>query len=179
MPPDSIPDDCIRAQHTIYDIYIDEEQRIWMANYPIGITVRNNRYNDYKWIKHSIGNKQSLINDQVNAIIEDGEGDLWFATNNGISLYEHRTKQWHSFLSVFNTDHKNQSHTFISLCEISPGIIWAGGYSSGIYQINKKQYSVDFFTPASFGGKEIRPDKYRSEERRVGKECRSRWSPYH
>ena len=22
-------------------------------------------------------------------------------------------------------------------------------------------------------------DQYRSEERRVGKECRSRWSPYH
>ena len=24
-----------------------------------------------------------------------------------------------------------------------------------------------------------RVDKFRSEERRVGKECRSRWSPYH
>ena len=23
------------------------------------------------------------------------------------------------------------------------------------------------------------PNTYRSEERRVGKECRSRWSPYH
>ena len=23
------------------------------------------------------------------------------------------------------------------------------------------------------------PDDFRSEERRVGKECRSRWSPYH
>ena len=23
------------------------------------------------------------------------------------------------------------------------------------------------------------PEKLRSEERRVGKECRSRWSPYH
>ena len=23
------------------------------------------------------------------------------------------------------------------------------------------------------------PEDYRSEERRVGKECRSRWSPYH
>ena len=23
------------------------------------------------------------------------------------------------------------------------------------------------------------PQKFRSEERRVGKECRSRWSPYH
>ncbi len=26
---------------------------------------------------------------------------------------------------------------------------------------------------------EIRMDDHRSEERRVGKECRSRWSPYH
>ena len=26
---------------------------------------------------------------------------------------------------------------------------------------------------------EINTDKTRSEERRVGKECRSRWSPYH
>src|SRR3989454_6913789 len=26
---------------------------------------------------------------------------------------------------------------------------------------------------------EVRPDALRSEERRVGKECRSRWSPYH
>ena len=29
------------------------------------------------------------------------------------------------------------------------------------------------------GGFEQRDDAERSEERRVGKECRSRWSPYH
>ena len=28
-------------------------------------------------------------------------------------------------------------------------------------------------------GKEMRLSDFRSEERRVGKECRSRWSPYH
>ena len=28
-------------------------------------------------------------------------------------------------------------------------------------------------------GLEVPPDYQRSEERRVGKECRSRWSPYH
>ena len=27
--------------------------------------------------------------------------------------------------------------------------------------------------------REIKIKRYRSEERRVGKECRSRWSPYH
>ena len=146
--------------NTINDIYIDDEQRIWMANYPIGITVRDDRYPDYEWIKHSIGNKQSLINDQVNAIIEDAEGDLWYATNNGISLYKSKTKQWHSFLSVFDPEHHNKNHTFISLCEVAPGIIWAGGYSSGIYQINKKQLSVDFFSPSLFSNLNMRPDKY-------------------
>src|SRR2546421_3612960 len=36
--------------------------------------------------------------------------------------------------------------------------------------INKPGFSLFFF---------IYFFKYRSEERRVGKECRSRWSPYH
>lgn len=146
--------------NTINDLYIDDDQRIWMANYPIGITVRNNRYSDYKWIKHSVGNPQSLINDQVNAIIEDEEGDLWFATNNGISLYMSKTNNWHNFFSVFNVDNPIKNNTFVSLCEVAPGIIWAGGYSSGIYQINKKNLSFDIFKPIPFGGKHARPDKY-------------------
>lgn len=33
--------------NSINDLYIEEE-RIWLANYPIGITVQNNRYSSYK-----------------------------------------------------------------------------------------------------------------------------------
>mgnify|MGYP000730198827 CR=1 FL=1 len=101
--------------NTINDIYIDSEQRIWIANYPIGITVRDNRYADYQWIKHSIGNKQSLINDQVNAIIEDHDGDLWFATNNGISLYYSKTKQWHSFSAPSTPKAIAKSHLHLTM----------------------------------------------------------------
>ena len=50
--------------NSINDIFVDDEERVWLANYPIGITIQNNRYTGYKWIKHSIGNKQSLINDR-------------------------------------------------------------------------------------------------------------------
>ena len=81
---------------------VDNEQRIWLSNYPTGITVRNNQYTNYNWIKHSIGNRQSLVNNQVNSIIEDSDGDLWFGTSNGISLYDSKQKQWRSFLSSFN-----------------------------------------------------------------------------
>ena len=46
------------------------------------------------------------------------------------------------------------------------------------YGISREKYGVRFD-----GFKEDDPfavwTSYRSEERRVGKECRSRWSPYH
>ena len=45
---------------------------------------------------------------------------------------------------------------------------------SDIDGYNKKLTNLSA-TPADFNQSE----KYRSEERRVGKECRSRWSPYH
>ena len=146
--------------NSINDIYIDDEERIWMANYPIGITIQNNRYPSYKWIKHSVGNKQSLINDQVNSIIEDSEGDLWYGTNNGISLQDSKTGKWRSFLSTFENVQNSKNHIFTTLCEVSPGIIWAGGYFSGLYQIDKRTSKTTYFTPASYAHESIRPDKY-------------------
>ena len=70
----------------INDVFVDESKRIWLANYPTGITVIDYRYENYHWMKHSMGNKQSIVNDQVHAVIEDSDGDLWFGTSNGMSL---------------------------------------------------------------------------------------------
>lgn len=151
---------CGMNGNSITDIFVDDKERIWLANYPTGITIQNNRYTSYQWIKHSIGNKQSLINDQVNAIIEDGDGDLWFATNNGISFFNSKTGQWRSVLSAFEESQSNKSHIFLTICEVAPGIIWAGGYSSGVYQIDKKTFSVGYFMPPLYTHTNRRPDKY-------------------
>lgn len=146
--------------NNINDVFVDEEKRIWLANYPTGVTIIDNRYENYHWMKHAMGNKQSLINDQVHAVIEDSDGDLWFGTSNGISLYNSTTGRWHSFLSSFDHQLKDKNHIFITLCEVSPGIIWAGGYTSGIYKINKHTQSVEYFSPYLLSTANMRPDKY-------------------
>lgn len=145
--------------NNISDIFVDNEQRIWMANYPMGITILNNRYPSFKWIKHSIGNKESLINDQVNSIIEDSDGDIWYATNNGISVYHTKSGKWTNLLSSFHADSQNKNHIFITLCEVLPGVIFVGGYTSGMYWIEKKNMIPHYFVPQLFQ-KSIRPDKY-------------------
>lgn len=145
--------------NNINDIYVDEEQRIWLANYPTGITIRNNRYGSYDLIKHSIGNSHSLVNNQVHDIMEDSDGDLWFATSNGISLYQTDIKEWHSFFSSFDSVPDDENHIFLTLCEASPGVIWAGGFTSDIYKIEKKKgFKVSYLYPATIAG--IRPDQY-------------------
>ena len=145
--------------NNINDIYVDEEQRIWLANYPTGITIRNNRYGSYDLIKHSIGNSHSLVNNQVHDIMEDSDGALWFATSNGISLYQTDIKEWHSFFSSFDSVPDDENHIFLTLCEASPGVIWAGGFTSDIYKIEKKKgFKVSYLSPATIAG--IRPDQY-------------------
>ena len=145
--------------NNINDIYVDEEERIWLANYPTGITVRNNRYRSYDLIRHSLGNNRSLVNDQVHDVMEDSDGDLWFATSNGISLYQTATKEWRSFFSSFDPVPDDENHIFLALCEVSPGVIWVGGFTSGIYKIEKnKGFKISYLSPAAIAG--VRPDQY-------------------
>ena len=42
-----------------------------------------------------------------------------------------------------------------------------------------KTMMEDYGNPSAMHKKGVEAEQYRSEERRVGKECRSRWSPYH
>ena len=48
------------------------------------------------------------------------------------------------------------------------------------YQVKDVKRSIEFYTKhLGFKLDHQQPPAFRSEERRVGKECRSRWSPYH
>src|SRR5256885_15173397 len=56
--------------------------------------------------------------------------------------------------------------------------ILPSGYQVAITR-NKKEYSKHFAGHSKDSLKAAHRWRDRSEERRVGKECRSRWSPYH
>ena len=77
--------------------------------------------------------------------------------------------------------------TSLSMCAVCMISIpaTADEYENIETQATNRTLSVDFMgrgsTPndASPGKAGFSKDDVRSEERRVGKECRSRWSPYH
>ena len=142
----------------IKDICMDHAGRIWTAIYPTGITVHNRQYPNYEWIRHSPNYANSLANNGINGIMEDSEGDIWYATNDGISCYNTREGKWTNYLSS-KPDGTSNNHIFISLCEIRPGKILAGGYMSGIYVIDKGSGSCSFYLQQG-DAEEKTPDKY-------------------
>ena len=144
----------------IKDIYADEEGRIWMAVFPISITMYSDEYPSYQWIQNFYKQSNSSASNQITNILEDSDGDLWITTTNGVGYYNTRTQQWKSLLSSHENDWQEQNHVFISLCETSPGTIAIGGYMSGVYFINKKDMRPQYFSPQSQGYTDIRPDKY-------------------
>ena len=52
-----------------------------------------------------------------------------------------------------------KNHIFLSVCEIRPGIILAGGYMSGIFRIDKKAGTTTFHQQGKSQARET-PDKY-------------------
>ena len=144
----------------IKDIYADEEGRIWMAVFPISITMYSDEYPSYQWIQNFYKQSNSSASNQITNILEDSDGDLWITTTNGVGYYNTRAQQWKSLLSSHENDWQEQNHVFISLCETSPGTIAIGGYMSGVYFINKKDMRPQYFSPQSQGYTDIRPDKY-------------------
>lgn len=138
--------------NVINAIFVDDDKRVWIANFPGGITLVDSRLPSYDWIKHYNGNIESLVNDNVNRIMEDCDGDLWFATNNGLSLYKRSSKKWNSILSSFNFHDNYNNLVFLALCEVEPEIVWAAGYSSSVYRIDKRNMSVEEVNFSDFEG---------------------------
>lgn len=144
----------------IKDIYMDSANRIWNVIYPTGITIYTEKYPAYEWFMHSANYTNSLANNCINGVMEDSEGDFWYATSNGICYFDVSENKWINFSPSHSPNgERSENHIFTSLCESSPGIILAGGYMSGIYKIDKRTKEVTFFQQQNIRQGEG-PDKY-------------------
>ncbi len=123
--------------NTVSDLYVDDENRIWISTSTNGVTVFDPAQPNVDWKKHEYMNRNSLVSNHVNVIMEDTDGDLWYGTNNGISLYRVKENRWTHFLDEKGKD-SDHTAVVLALCEDSEKRIWAGGYGIGTYRIDKR-----------------------------------------
>lgn len=122
----------------VYDILIDNPERIWVATYTGGLSYMELNQSSVTQLTHQVNKSNSLVSNYVNKVIEDENGNVWFATNTGISRWNRHENRWDTYLS----DKNNQANVFLALCEDDEGYIWAGTYSSGVYKLDSKSGKI-------------------------------------
>ncbi len=118
----------------VYDILCMKNGRVWVATYTGGVSYFDQHRSSLKHFTHIINNKNSLIDNNVNKIIQDKTGKYWFATNNGICSWNPSTNMWNAYYN----NKREQAQVFTTLCEDNVGRIWAGSYASGLYVLDEK-----------------------------------------
>jgi ligand-binding sensor domain-containing protein len=127
----------------VYDIFCDENKRIWVCTYSGGLSFFEQSSPIVNQIAHQVNNINSLSNNNVNKVIEDRRGNLWFATDNGICCWDRQSNKWKTYYH----NKQEQAQVFLSLCEDDRGRIWAGSFSSGVYVIDVPVYAFSELSP--------------------------------
>lgn len=126
----------------IYTLCKDSSSNLWIGSYTGGVAYANPKRYFFELIQHEYKNPQSLTNNHVNAILEDADGDIWYATNQGISVHFMRNGTWKHFL---------KENVFLTLCNDENGNVWTGGYGTGVYCLHKQTGIRKHFTTEQAG----------------------------
>ncbi|NDV80471.1 two-component regulator propeller domain-containing protein [Bacteroides sp. 51] len=128
------------GSNNVRGLFLDKESDLWIATYHEGVSYQSSTKLQFDYYIHHPDNRQTISDNVVNAILEDSDGDLWFGTNNGVSLFDRKNKTWKHYLN--NTLPGKQGDVVLALCEDAQGDIWIGGYALGIARIHKKSGTV-------------------------------------
>lgn len=116
--------DAFLMSNGIYTIFKDTSKSLWVGSYTGGVSrIIFSKY-PVSFITHKKNNAQSLVSNNVKSIAESGNGDLWFATERGISIC---TRDGHSW------KHLLPNKVCVALCRDSNGGMIVGSYGHGIF----------------------------------------------
>lgn len=111
----------------VYALTIDKQGNIWIGSYTGGVSIAIASRASISTITHEKGNPQSIANNNINDIEEHANGNIWYATDFGISIYNPESGKWH---------HTLKNKVAVSLEKESVDHIWVGTYGNGIYLLD-------------------------------------------
>lgn len=132
------------ASNGIYDVEIGKENILWIASYGGGINYLDFNKRPFKRIKHIVNNENSIATDFSRSIAEDGNGNIWFGTTKGISIWNTKSNTWKQIPKLSKVSGR-ESDIVLAL-EPDGAFMWAGTYNDGLFKVDintliSKQYA--------------------------------------
>lgn len=112
----------------IYALNTDCNGNLWIGSYTGGVTMISFSSFPIQVLLHRINGGNSLANNNVNAVLENVDGNIWYATDCGISIVSPGVTAWKHIL---------KNDVVVTMCRASNGDILAGCYGEGLYLLDE------------------------------------------
>lgn len=128
----------------VYDIELGKENILWVATYGGGINYLDFNKRPFQRIKHIVNNHNSIATNFSRSIAQDKNGNIWFGSTKGISIWNTHNNQWVQIPKILQSA-KNEKDIVLAL-QSDNNYMWAGTYNNGLFKIDintftNKQYS--------------------------------------
>ncbi|MCF8714715.1 response regulator [Joostella atrarenae] len=125
--------------NSIWSLYLDSNERIWLGYYNKGIGVHDRLYSKFQSIESIANNPNSLQASSATDIAKDKSGRLWISMEDGgLDIYVPSTKEFYhvnkhneSYFKGLNSD------DIQSVLIDSKENVWLGSWSGGVYLLKK------------------------------------------
>lgn len=119
---------------------------IWVSNYPMGVYFYHFESQTFKQYRHNPLDIHSISDGNVHNIIQDKNGNMWFATRNGLNLLEKGSEEFIHFFHQENNEESISSNMIFSIHEDENGYLWLGTNGQGLDKFNPKTTISEHFT---------------------------------
>jgi len=140
------------SQSTVISILQDSRGLMWF-----GTENGLNSYNGYEFeqFMRERGNPNALSNDFVYDVGEDGDGNLWIATNGGgLARMDRKTQHFESFRHDAENPNSVSGNVIRTLLIDAEGIIWLGTRGTGVDRFDPKERQFTHYQLGTDGQQE-------------------------
>lgn len=130
--------------NSIFDIFIDDNEVMWLSTYTGGINFTDLNYKPFKLLQSHVYTGSNLSSPSVTCFNIDADNKVYIGTEySGLNIWD-RTKNTHKHYS-----HKSKQISGTNIKCIEPGPndnIWIGTYNGGISRLNPKTGTFKYYT---------------------------------
>lgn len=122
----------------------DSDGNYWAGSYRDGLFFYNTKTRKKEVFIYDYKNPNGISNNSINSIFEDSQNNLWFATENGLNLFNKKTRTF----KKFNTKNGFPSNVFYSILEDESKNLWLTT-SKGLVKFGPDHKSIKIYTTAN------------------------------
>jgi len=122
----------------------DNDGNYWAGSYRDGLFFYNTKTRKKEVFIYDYKNPNGISNNSINSIFEDSRNNLWFATENGLNLFDKKTRTF----KKFNTKNGFPSNVFYSILEDENKNLWLTT-SKGLVKFGPDHKSIKIYTTAN------------------------------